>query len=149
MTSRTRAHHTTCPYCNEEVYYEELIGGRCPLCGSTLEEPEEGCMEVDDGIERTDLAWLICHYFLFKKLDELGANPLQIMDVISRFDDGDGGAQKTAFEIEVPFGRLERILPKQCGCCRKVFFRGGKKVFSGDAGGTGYTVSFRCPACSQ
>lgn len=154
MTSRTRAHHTICPYCNEEVYLEELVGGKCPLCGGTLEDPEEECLDVDDdGIERSDLSWLICHYFLFKKMDELGANPLQIMEMISRLDrEGafeEGGEDRISFELEVPFGRLERFLPKRCGCCGRSFVRGGKKVLSGESGQPGYAVSYRCPLCSQ
>jgi hypothetical protein len=153
MTSRTRAHHTTCPYCNEEVYLEELIGGKCPLCGSTLEEPEDECLEVDDGLERSDLSWLICHYFLFKKMDELGANPLQIMEVISRLDrEGafeEENEEHVSFELEVPFSRLERILPKRCSCCGRSFFRGGKKVFAGESGQAGYDISYSCPLCSQ
>ncbi|MDD4253840.1 MAG: hypothetical protein PHP59_00490 [Methanofollis sp.] len=153
MTSRTRAHHTICPYCNEEVYLEELIGGKCPLCGGTLEDPEDDIEVDEDGIERSDLSWLICHYFLFKKLDELGANPLQIMQVIQKFDEedifGEDATATTSFEVEVPFRRLERIIPRRCTSCGKLFVKGGKKVIAGDAGRPGFTVAYHCPHCSQ
>lgn len=154
MTSRTRAHHTICPYCNEEVYIEELVGGKCPLCGGTLEDPEDEIeVDEDDGIERSDLSWLICHYFLFKKLDELGANPLQVMHVIQRFDEqdpfGEDGTVPTSFEVEVPFSRLEKVMPKRCSSCGKLFISGGKKVVRGDAGRPGFAVSYRCSRCAQ
>jgi len=152
MTSRTRAHHTICPYCNEEVYLEELIGGKCPLCGSPLEDLEDECLEMDGALERSDLSWLICHYFLFKKLDELGANPLQAMQIIEKFEgmreDGNAGDNPT-FEIELPYTRLERFMPRHCADCGCLFFRGGKKIFAGDTKKPGYSVFFRCPTCSQ
>ncbi|QSZ66811.1 hypothetical protein RJ40_04535 [Methanofollis aquaemaris] len=152
MTSRTRAHHTVCPYCNEEVYLEELIGGKCPLCGSALEDLEDDCLEIDDGLERSDLSWLICHYFLFKKLDDLGANPLQAMQIIEKFEEkresGNDGESVT-FEIELPYTRREQLLPKRCADCGHLFLRGGKKIFTGDTEKPGYSVFFRCPVCSQ
>lgn len=154
MTSRTRAHHTICPYCNEEVYIEELVGGKCPLCGGTLEDPEDEIeVNEDDSIERSDLSWLICHYFLFKKLDELGANPLQIMQVIQQFDEddlfGENDTVPPSFEVEVPFGRLEKFMPKRCSCCGKLFVGGGKKVVAGDAHRPGFVVAYRCSRCAQ
>ena len=33
MAPRINARHITCPGCQEEVFMEELVGGRCPLCG--------------------------------------------------------------------------------------------------------------------
>ena len=76
MTSRTHAAHTTCPGCQEEVYLDELVKGRCPLCGCTLEDLEEVESEVDELLDRGDFSWLIFNYFLFKQFTDLGASPL-------------------------------------------------------------------------
>jgi DNA-directed RNA polymerase subunit RPC12/RpoP len=152
MTSRTRAHHTVCPFCNEEVYIEELVGGKCPLCGSPLEDMEDECLEIDDELDRSDLSWLICHYFLFKKLDDLGANPFQVMQVIEKYEEmretGNEGENPT-FEIEVPYILRERFFPKRCADCGRLFFKGGKKVFTWDAEKPSESVVYRCPTCSQ
>ena len=41
MTSRMQSPHTTCPGCQEEVFLDELVGGKCPLCGCSLEDFDE------------------------------------------------------------------------------------------------------------
>lgn len=151
MTSRTRAHHTTCPFCNEEVYLEELVGGKCPLCGSPLEDMDDECLEIDDGLERSDLSWLICHYFLFKKLDDLGANPLHVMEAIEKYElkRETREGERFTFEIEVPYTPREHIIPKRCADCGRLFFKGGKKVFTWNAEKPIDTVIYRCPVCSK
>ena len=84
MTSRMHAPHTTCPGCREEVYLDELVRGRCPLCGCTLEDFDSQESELEDFIERSDLPWLVFNYFLFKRFLEIGASPLQIMHSLQR-----------------------------------------------------------------
>ena len=81
------APHTTCPGCQEEVFLDELVGGKCPLCGCSLEEFEESIGEYEGILDRSDLSWLIFNYFVFKKFVDLGVPPSQIMDFISSYEE--------------------------------------------------------------
>lgn len=47
----------SCPHCGEEVYVEELIDGRCPLCGEQC-GPSEGEFDVH-GSQWEKEKWLI------------------------------------------------------------------------------------------
>ena len=87
MTSRMHAPHTTCPGCQEEVFLDELVGGKCPLCGCSLEDFEESIGEYDGILDRSDLSWLIFNYFVFKKFVDLGVPPSQIMDFLSSYEE--------------------------------------------------------------
>jgi len=150
MTSRINARHTTCPGCQEEVFLDELVGGRCPLCGCALEE-DESCDEFEDGLDRSDLAWLVFHYFIFKKFDDLGVSPLQIMQLIANYSDEDedesDSAATTGYALELPMRTLDQIRPKRCAKCGKVYLRGGKKVISGDLRRPGHNIQYVCPHC--
>ena len=33
-----------CPSCNEETFEEELIAGKCPLCGSKIMDSKGACL---------------------------------------------------------------------------------------------------------
>jgi hypothetical protein len=146
------APHTTCPGCREEVYLDELVRGRCPLCGCTLEEfdTQEGS-ELEDFIERSDLPWLVFNYFLFKRFLEIGASPLQIMQLVAAFNDQDlqGNGQKpdTRFIMEVPMKSIDRIRPKRCAKCGKIFLREGRKVVAGDLAAPGVEYLYYCQEC--
>lgn len=151
MTSRINARHTTCPGCQEEVFLDELVGGRCPLCGCALEE-DEACDEFEDGLDRTDLAWLVFHYFIFKKFDDLGVSPLQIMQLISNYSDDDGDDEGdlsacTGYALDLPMRTLDRIRPKRCAKCGRVYIGGGKKVIAGDLRRPGHDIQYICPRC--
>lgn len=151
MTSRIHAAHTTCPSCREEVYLEELVKGRCPLCGCTLGEygDEEG--EIDEFIDRSDLPWLIFNYFLFKRFLDLGASPLRVMELATVYSTAgqEAGAvkQDTRFSLEVPMKGLDRVLPKRCAKCGRIFLSRGKKVVCGDLAAPDLTFAYFCPDC--
>jgi hypothetical protein len=149
MTSRINARHTTCPGCQEEVFLDELVGGRCPLCGCTLEEIEDSCDEFEDGLDRSDLAWLIFHYFIFKKFDALGASPFQILQLIATFNEenGDTATEATPFSLEVPMRLPDLVRPKRCTKCRRLFVTGGKKFVSGDLRSPTVTIHYICTNC--
>ncbi len=152
MTSRTHAAHTTCPGCREEVYLDELVKGRCPLCGCTMDDVDTGDSEVEELLERGDFSWLVFSYFLFKQFTDLGASPLAVMQLISAYEDSCTRDQvpctDTRFSLEIPMGRLDRLRLKQCGACGKHFIRGGRKVLSGDLSKPGYRVTYRCSRCT-
>ena len=86
MTSRMQSPHTTCPGCQEEVFLDELVGGKCPLCGCSLEEFDESFGEYEGILDRSDLSWLIFNYFVFKKFVDLGVPPHQIMEFVAAYE---------------------------------------------------------------
>jgi hypothetical protein len=147
MTSRINA-HTTCPGCREEVYLDELVKGRCPLCGSDVGDFDEQENELDEFFDRSDLPWLIFHYFLFKRFLEMGASPLQVMQLANEYSDRISQEKPdTRFMLAVPMTRVDRIRPKRCAGCGKLYLSGGKKVVSGDLSAPGFRFLFFCPEC--
>ncbi len=140
MTSRMHAPHTTCPGCHEEVFLDELVSGKCPLCGCSLEEFEESFSELDGIIERSDLSWLIFNYFVFKQFVDLGVPPQQIMEFVTGYEDNaDKSVEewtKTAFALELP-----------CAKCGTYFMSGGKKVIEGDMRRTQVVLTYVCGRC--
>ncbi|MEN6442613.1 MAG: hypothetical protein WC391_01255 [Methanoregula sp.] len=151
MTSRMHAPHTTCPGCQEEVFLDELVAGKCPLCGCSLEDFEETIGEYEGILDRSDLSWLIFNYFVFKKFVDLGVPPHQIMEFVATYEQN---AEKppeewtqTTFSLDVPMGIWDQIRPKRCNKCNKLFFRGGKKLITGDMRHTKVQVQYLCDRC--
>jgi len=140
---------TTCPGCNEQVYLDELVRGRCPLCGCSLEEFEDE--DFDESYERQDLTWLVFNYFLYKKFDEMGVSPLQVMQFLteneSKCEMNGERWGKAHFDLIVPMSRVDRIRPKQCGSCGKWFLRGGRKRIAGNLAGIRPETVYDCDRC--
>ncbi len=151
MAPRINARHITCPGCQEEVFMEELVGGRCPLCGCELDGSEESCEGFEELLDRSDLTWLVYQYFLFRKFEAMGASPLQTLNLISRCDDpsavGPSYPEGSPYSLEISLTLRDRILPKRCSRCRKIFLRGGRKLVTGDLGHTAQDISYICPSC--
>ena len=151
MSSRMHAPHTTCPGCQEEVFLDELVGGKCPLCGCSLEEFDEEVGDYEGILDRSDLSWLIFNYFVFKKFVELGVPPSQIMEFVTNYeqnaDKPPAEWTKTEFHLELPMALLDRIRPKRCAKCHRHFVFGGKKQISGDMRHTSVRVDFVCDRC--
>ena len=151
MTSRMHTPHTTCPGCHEEVFLDELVGGHCPLCGYSLDDDDGTCSEYEETIERSDLGWMVFQYYVFKRFCGEGATPLQVMQILSRYEEACQcnplEAEKMQFTLEVPMRRLERLLPKRCEKCGRIFFRGGRAVISGDLASPNYRRFHICSSC--
>ncbi len=151
MTSRMHAPHTTCPGCQEEVFLDELVGGKCPLCGCSLEDFEESIGEYDGILDRSDLSWLIFNYFVFKKFVDLGVPPSQIMDFLSSYEENtekpreDG--TKTEFSLDLPMGILDIVRPKRCAKCNRLFVRGGRKQITGNTHSTMVKIQYSSDRC--
>ena len=145
MTSRIHAPRTWCPGCHEEVYLEELVEGRCPLCGFSVDDLVEGG-EPGELIDHPVLVKLMAQYFFFKKLDQLGASPGNILEVITAFGETEG--KESNFSLEVPVGRLDFLAPKRCAGCGRIFFRTGKKTIRGDLMHPGLTIASFCRRCA-
>ena len=130
---------------------EELVGGRCPLCGCELDGSEESCEGFEELLDRSDLTWLVYQYFLFRKFEAMGASPLQTLHLISRSDDpsanGPSYPDEVPYSVEIPMTLRDRVLPKRCSRCQRVFLFGGRKFVSGDLGRTGQEYSYTCPSC--
>jgi hypothetical protein len=150
MAPRVNARHTTCPGCQQEVFLEELVSGRCPLCGCDLEDTEEVCEGFDDVIDRSDLAWLLFHYFLYRKFEAMGASPVQTLSLINRCEgafSGDTTPRETAYELDVPMALGDRVRLKRCSSCGRLFLFGGKKRISGDLARAGDEIRYTCRNC--
>jgi hypothetical protein len=151
MTSRMHAPHTTCPGCHEEVFLDELVSGKCPLCGCSLEEFEEAFGEFEGVIERSDLSWLIFNYFVFKQFVDLGVPPQQIMGFVSSYEENADKPvaewTKTDFSLEIPMGRWDRVRPKRCVKCGRWYVSGGKKAIEGDMRRPKLAVTYTCDRC--
>ena len=151
MTSRMQSPHTTCPGCQEEVFLDELVGGKCPLCGCSLEDFDEAFGEYDGILDRSDLSWLIFNYFVFKKFVDLGAPPHQIMGLVANYEQNDGKPPedwvKPEFTLEIPMKLWDSLRPKYCANCKKYFFRGGKKFIKGDMRRTAFAIEYVCDRC--
>jgi hypothetical protein len=152
MTSRMHAPHTTCPGCHEEVFLDELVSGKCPLCGCSLEEFEDSFGDFEGIIERSDLSWLIFNYFVFKQFVELGVPPQQIMEFVTAYEDNADKPieewTKTDFVLEISFGWWDRVRLKVCSKCGKWFVNGGKKLIAGDMRRPNIVINYLCTACS-
>jgi len=151
MTSRMHAPHTTCPGCQEEVFLDELVGGKCPLCGCSLEDFDEAFGEYEGILDRSDLSWLIFNYFVFKKFVDLGVPPHQIMELVATYEQNTEKPPeewtKTDFSLELPMTFLDRIKPKRCARCKKIFFYGAKKRIAGDMRHTNVNIQYVCDRC--
>ena len=151
MTSRMHAPHTTCPGCQEEVFLDELVGGKCPLCGWSLEDFDEAFGEYEGILDRSDLSWLIFNYFVFKKFVDLGVPPHQIMEFVATYEQNAEKPPeewvKTEFSLELPVTFLDRIKPKRCARCKKIFFYGAKKRIAGDMRHTNVNIQYVCDRC--
>ncbi len=149
MSSRMLAPHTTCPACREEVFLDELVRGRCPLCGCSLEDYESSSAECDEFADRGDFSWLVFNYFIFRRFEKLGVSPLQVMQLVSAFEESGGvtGGKGVRFRFEVPMGAVDHVRPKRCAKCGKVFLRGGSKQVVGDLGKPEISRAYLCPHC--
>ena len=151
MTSRMHAPHTTCPGCQEEVFLDELVGGKCPLCGCSLEDFDEAFGEYEGILDRSDLSWLIFNYFVFKKFVDLGVPPHQIMEFVATYEQKAEKPPeewaKTEFSLELPVTFLDRIKPKRCAKCQRIFFYGAKKRITGDMRHTNVNIQYVCDRC--
>jgi len=150
VTVRINAHHIICPSCQEKVFLDELVSGHCPLCGCMMEEGEISS-ELEHIIERSDIAWIIFHYFVFKKFDALGVSPLQILQVISQLENQCESEfhipRKLEFRLEIPMNRLDRVRIKRCSKCRKLFMIGGKKIIFGNFNSNDSKIEYICQNC--
>jgi len=152
VAPRVNARHTTCPGCQQDVFLEELVSGRCPLCGCEMEDPEEVCDGFDDVIDRSDLAWLLFHYFLYRKFEAMGASPVQTLHLISRCEgsfSGETTPRETAYELDLPMTLRDRIRVKRCAACGRLFVLGGKKRISGDLARPSDEIRYTCQDCSS
>ena len=130
---------------------EELVGGRCPLCGCELDGSEESCEGFEELLDHADLTWLVYQYFLFRKFEAMGASPLQTLHLISRCDDpgatGPSYPEGIPYSLEIPMTFWDRVRPKRCSRCRRIFVSGGRKLVAGDLGQTAQAFSYICPSC--
>ncbi|MHC1626537.1 MAG: hypothetical protein ACXQTG_05190 [Methanoculleaceae archaeon] len=139
----------TCPFCREEIYLEELVGGRCPLCGNELDGYDgDSENEIGPEVEVPAAAWLYC---ILRRYSALGASPSDLFDLAITLDemaeDGLDTAGNGIFTINVRMTLIDRIRPKKCDRCGRIFFRGGEKWATASFQSSGITITYRCPRC--
>lgn len=151
MTSRIYSPRTRCPGCREEVYLEELVEGCCPLCGSSFDEIEIQRAVFDDLPARSEISWMVFQFFLYRRLEALGAEPGAVLELITRLEgsmNGDGEECTTeTFEIELPTPFIQRFLPKKCSRCGRIYILGGQRVATCSLKTPLVSISDRCPHC--
>ena len=98
-----------------------------------------------------NLSWLIFNYFVFKKFVDLGVPPHQIMEFVAIYEQNAEKPPeewvKSEFTLEVPMNRWDRIRPKHCAKCKKLFIFGGKKLIKGDMKRAAIKVEYICDSC--
>jgi len=164
--------HMRCRGCQEEIFGEELISGRCPLCGYQVTEDvlpspepiivmqaEQSNMYEEDvepygevvgdflgdlfsGLERS---MFISH--LARDIHDTTGVPYNMCKRIARqvVDD-----ERSNFQFQVPSSLREQMLLKKCSVCGRLHFRLGSMIVSGSiVDGIGeYEINYRCPRCT-
>jgi RNase P subunit RPR2 len=54
---------------------------------------------------------------------------------------------KTDFSLELPMTVWDRIKPKRCAKCQKIFLTGAKKRITGDMRHTNVNIQYICDRC--
>jgi len=144
MTPGMQTPHTTCPSCREEIYLEELVEGRCPLCGWSLDD--DGCQDEFPG-DATPVAWSYC---VLRQFSALGVSPADLLDLALRLEEGAEGDLDDdcsyTFCVRMTLG--DRIRPKKCDRCGRLFIAGGEKRVTGSFRSPDISTSYRCPGCT-
>lgn len=144
MSPGMQTPHTTCPSCREEIYLEELVGGRCPLCGWSLEDDE--CQDEF----RTDGGPVAWNYCILRQFSALGVSPADLLDLALRLEEaaeGDLDGDRT-YTLCVRMTARDRIRPKKCDRCGRIFVAGGEKRATGSFRSPDIATSYRCPGCT-
>jgi hypothetical protein len=152
MTSRIYSPRTRCPGCREEVYLEELVEGCCPLCGSSFDEIELQRAVFEELPARSEMSWMVFQFFLYRRLEALGAEPGAVLELVSRLEEsmnGDGEEHSTEpFEIELPTPITHRIIPKKCSRCGRLYMLGGRRLAICNLKTPVVSTGYCCPDCS-
>ena len=161
-----------CRGCGEETFSEELISGRCALCGfqvtdDTTPSPEpiiilkseQSNMYEEDaepygevvgdflgdlfsGLERS---MFISH--LARDIRDTTEIPLNLCKRIARqvVDE-----ERSNFQFQVPYTIRDQMILKRCSVCGSYHLKIGAKLVSGSiVDGVGeYEVCYRCPRCT-
>ena len=73
------------------------------------------------------------------------------MDFISSYEENAEKPReewtKTEFSLELPMGIPDRIRPKRCAKCNRLFVRGGRKQIIGDMRSTLVHIQYVCNRC--
>ena len=166
-----------CPSCNEETFEEELIAGKCPLCGTKIMEPKAS------GNAASAEPFIKCVTDYDETSVDLGAAPVR--DIIEDiFEDIFSNVERTllisymaydisqntgleikqarnvarqvvdldeaSFEFEVIPAWHDEFKLKKCARCGKLHLMIGRKVLKGciEDGVGEYDIEYICRRCS-
>ncbi|MDY6764344.1 MAG: hypothetical protein SV377_01440 [Halobacteria archaeon] len=94
-----------CPACGERVYSQELIDGDCPLCGASIEDPNEG-----DTIEKI-----------------VGFFESESETMMMNMDQDQTPTQELVLHVPPSFS--DRVKPKKCAACGRWHIKFGDKEY--------------------
>ena len=165
-----------CPGCKEETYEEELIMGRCPMCGARIMDPPEPMSGFSDPVikctpEYDEMPFdmmggsmrdmigdifgdifsgvertLLISYMAYDISQNTGLELKQARKVARQVVDD----EEASFEFELVPAWHEEIKIKKCIRCGRRHFMIGKKVLKGKVeDGVGeYDIEYICKRCA-
>ncbi len=136
-----------CLNCSERISGEELIDGRCPICGWRHDEHSSKVHEIDPS-----LLMLFCQFV--RRVEDSLANQAPIDS--SRRKEGrilfkNPADRKPLHSFNLVTTRFDQIRIKKCHYCGRYHFRVGNKLLEVQELGpkSTYRKVYACPKCEQ
>ena len=136
-----------CLNCCERISREELIDGRCPMCGWRQDERSPKVEEIDPSL-------LILFWQFVRRIEDLLAN--QASTDSTRRAEGimlvkNPSERKPLHSFDLVTTRLDKIKIKKCHYCGRYHFRVGNKLLQVQKLGakSTYRKFYACPKCEQ
>ena len=136
-----------CLNCCERISGEELIDGRCPMCGWRHDEHSPKAHEIDPSL-------LMLFYQFVRRIEDSLAN--QASTDSTRRTEGimlfkKPSDRKPLHSFDLVTTRLDKIKIKKCHYCGRYHFRVGNKLLQVQKLGpkSTYRKLYSCPKCEQ
>lgn len=136
-----------CLNCCERISREELIDGRCPICGWRHDEHSSKVHEIDPS-----LLMLFCQFV--RRIEDSLVNQAFI-DSYGRKEGRmllkNPPHRKPLYSFNLATTRFDQIKIKKCHYCRRYHFRVGNKLLQVQKSGqkSTYRKLYACPKCEQ
>jgi hypothetical protein len=136
-----------CRNCCERINGEELIDGRCPICGWRHDEHSSKMLDIDPG-----LLMLFCQFV--RRIEDSLANQASIDSswrTEGRMLFKNPADRKPLHSFNLVTTRLDKIKIKKCHYCRRYHLKVGNKLLQVQKSGSKstYRKLYVCPKCEQ